>query len=276
MHGYEIQKILAVHGEKIQLSYLYKTLKEMCDEGLLESQLRKGEHGPQTRQYGLTDKGRAELGKIFGEATELIHDFYEEYISNLPPRFFTERFQRVTQEVFAGREAVALVVSEPLTVLHREICEGICARRGAKVTYWVKPSYLKGDSHLPNVTVLNGTFDDLPLKENSLDTIVVIDVQEAFPIRACCREFRRVLRSGGIMFGCAPFMGLGGTHDPLDVGEFMMKKKLTLNGRPYLDLETLRKALRESFDYVDVASMGHMTAFVSGIKPIRMEAAVSP
>ncbi|MGI0085198.1 MAG: PadR family transcriptional regulator, partial [Nitrososphaerales archaeon] len=109
MHGYEIQKILAVHGEKIQLSYLYKTLKEMCDEGLLESQLRKGEHGPQTRQYGLTDKGRAELGKIFGEATELIHDFYEEYISNLPPRFFTERFQRVTQEVFAGREAVALV-----------------------------------------------------------------------------------------------------------------------------------------------------------------------
>lgn len=43
MYGYEIQKLLAAHGDKIQLSHLYKILKEMCGEDLLESQLREGE-----------------------------------------------------------------------------------------------------------------------------------------------------------------------------------------------------------------------------------------
>jgi hypothetical protein len=79
-----------------------------------------------------------------------------------------------------------------------------------------------------------------------------------------------MLRSGGMVFGCAPFMGLGGTNDPLDLGEFMMKMKFDLTGKPYLDRETLRKAMGETFDYVDVASMGHMTAFVSGLKPVKM------
>ncbi len=270
VYGYEMQKILAARGEKIQLSHLYKTLKEMCDEGFLESRLQKGEHGPQTRQYRLTEKGKGELGKIFGEATELIHDFYEEYVSNLPPQFFTERFQKMMRDLFSGREAAAMVISEPLTFLHRELLEGICVRPGAKFTYLIKPSHIKADVDMPNLTVLNGIFDDLPVKENSLDAVVVVDIQDALPLKACCREFRRVLKSGGTMFGCAPFMGLGGTSDPLDVGEFMKRVKFSSSGKPYLDRETLKKALGETFDYVDVASMAYVTGFVAGRKPIRV------
>lgn len=274
MYGYEMQKMLAAHGEKIELSHLYRTLKEMCDEGLLESSLRSGAHGPQTRQYRLSEKGRKELGEIFGEATELIHDFYEEYISNLSPEFFAERFQRTIREVFADRDSVAFVISESLTFLHRKICEGICMRPGAKLTYMIKPSHVKSISHMPNVTVLNGTLDDLPLKDRSLDALVIVDIEDAIPLRACCREFRRVLKDDGAMFGCAPFMGLGGSHDPLDVGEFMMKTRFDLNGRTYLDRETLRKALGEIFDYVDVTGVAHMTSFVAGLRPPRAEIAV--
>ncbi len=269
-YGYEIQKALAAEGEKIQLSHLYKTLKEMCGEGFLESRLQKGEHGPRIREYRLTAKGKGELGKVFGEATELIHDFYEEYVSKLPPQFFTERFQKMIGDITAGREAVACVISEPLTFLHREVLEGICVRPGAKLTYLIKPSHINADVSMPNLTVLNGAFDDLPLKENSLDAILVVDIQDALPLKACCREFRRVLKIGGTMLGCAPFMGLGGTSDPLDVGEFMKRVKFSSTGKPYLDKETLKKALGETFDYVDVASMGYMTGFISGLKPIRV------
>ena len=86
VYGYELRGQLAAEGQKVQLSYLYKTLKEMEDEGLLESRRQAGERGPRRRHYRLTAKGRRELGSIFGEATELIHDFYEDYVSKLPQR----------------------------------------------------------------------------------------------------------------------------------------------------------------------------------------------
>ncbi len=269
MYGYEIRKLLAGHGENVQLSYVYKTLKEMSEEGLLDSHLRKGEHGPQRRQYLLTELGKKELGKIFGEATELIHDFYEEYVSKLPPEFFTERFQTMVRELIAGRETVALVISEPLTFLHRELLDGISMRSGAKQTYLIKPSFVSADVELPNLTILDGAFDDLPLKDKSLDAAVVVDIQDATNLGICCRELRRVMKVGGSLLGCAPFMGLSGAYDPLEVGEFMKRMKYSSAGKPYLDKEAIKDALGKVFDYVDVASMGYMTGFVSGLKPSR-------
>ena len=271
MYGYEMRGLLASQGEKIQLSYLYKTLKEMCEEGLLQSRRRAGEHGPQRRQYHLTEQGSKELGKIFGEATELIHDFYEDYAANLPPRFFLEKFQMMIREMYGGRDVVAMLISEPLAhVQHRKILEELCGRPGAKRTYLIKPAHFKSDTELPNLTVLDGDFEDIPLKEKSLDAIMVVDIQDAENLRTSCKEFRRVLKSGGIMCGCAPFMGLGGANDPLEVGEFMKKMKRSLTGEDYLDKETIKKALRETFDYVDIANMSFLTAFISGLKPIRV------
>ena len=272
MYGYEIQRLLSSQGEKLQLSYVYKTLKEMCDEGLLQGQLREGERGPQTRQYRLTAKGRKELGKIFGEATELIHDFYEEYVAGLPPEFFSDRFQTMLREVYGGRRIVGLIISEPLTVVHREILNGLLRRKGAERTYLIKPPHIIAEVERPNLTVLDGTFDDIPMKDKSLDAMIVVDIQDATYHERCCKEFLRVLRAGGVMVACCPFVGLGGTNDPLDVGEFMKKTKFTLSGRPYLDKETIKKTLTEHFDYVDMANMGFLTAFVAGLKPIQIAA----
>ena len=70
------------------------------------------------------------------------------------------------------------------------------------------------------------------------------------------------------MCGCAPFMGLSGRDDPLDVAEFMKKAKFTLTARPYVDKMMLKTALDESFDYCDVVKMSLLTVFVAGLKPI--------
>ena len=213
------------------------------------------------------------MGKIFEEATELIHDFYEEYVSKLPPEFFSERFNRMMHEAYGGRETIAFVSSQPLTLLHREIVEGVCRRSGGKHTYLIKPSHMKATAEFPDMTVLDGAFDDIPLKDNSLDGIIVADIQDAANLKRSCREFRRVLKEGGIVVGCSPFMGLGGVNDPLEVGEFMKKMKYTWSGRAYPDRESIKKALAETFDYVDIASMGFVTGFISGLKPIRTRSA---
>lgn len=77
---------------------------------------------------------------------------------------------------------------------------------------------------------------------------------------------------GGIIFACAPFMGIGGAEDPLELGEFMKKMKWGIEGRPYLDKWTIRKAFEEAFDYVDVANMSFLGVFIAGRKPIRVPA----
>src|SRR3989442_1255015 len=107
----------------------------------------------------------------------------------------------------------------------------------------IKPPHIKADLDLTDLTVLDGGFEDIPMKDKSLDAIVAVDVQDSENLEASCKEFRRVLRNGGILVGCTPFMGLGGANDPLDVGEFMKKAKYILSGRPYLDTETVKKAV---------------------------------
>jgi|SRR2546422_1450167 len=272
MYGYEIQRLLSSHGEKLQLSYLYKTLKEMSQEGVLRSQLQPGDEGPQRRQYRLTAKGQKELGSIFGEATELIHDFYEEYVANLPPRFFAEKFELMMGEVYGGRESVALIISEPLTRLHKLILDKLRRRKGGERTYLIKPPHIKTESGLVDVTTLEGDFEDIPMKDKSLDAIVAVDIQDSANLELCCKELRRVLKTGGVMVACCPFLGLAGTDEPLEVGEYMKRTKYVMSGRPYLNKEIVKKALAKDFDYVDVANMSFMTAFVAGLKPIQLAA----
>ena len=272
LYGYEIRKIILSEGERVQLSYLYKTLKEMCDEKLLESELSPGDHGPQTRKYRLTRQGRTELGRVFGEATELIHDFYEEYVARLPPRFFSEKFDMMMREAYAGRKSAALVTSERLTQLHRRILHGLCGRTGAVSTFLIKPASIRSETQIRGLKILDGTLEDIPMKDQSLDAMVVVDLQDSMNLNACCGELRRVLKRGGIMFGCSPFIGLGGEYDPLDVGEFMKKTKYEMTGRAYLDKETVKRQLAETFDYVDMTNFAFMTAFVAGLKPIQLAA----
>jgi len=242
----------------------------MSDEGLLESRAEPGRQGPQRRSYRLSAKGERELGEIFGEATELIHTMYEDYVTSLPAEFFGARFRSMITEVCTDRDDVAMVISQSLTPLHRQILDGAGRRDGAKRTYLIKPPKVEVDADLPKLNVLDGAFDDIPLKEASLDGMIAVDIQDATNLPRTMREFRRVLRAGGVIFACSPFMGLGGVKDPLEVGEFMKQMRCKWTGRPYLSKEAIRAAFAGTFDYVDIGNLGFLTGFISGLKPIRV------
>ena len=176
------------------------------------------------------------------------------------------------REACNGRKVLGFAIYEPPTHLHKMIIEKLCGRTGSERTYLIKPPQIRAEASLPNLTIVDGTFEDIPMKDKNLDAIVVVDIQDAANLELCCKELRRVLKSGGIMVACCPFIGLGGAMEPLEVGEYMKRAKYTLSGRPYLDKETVRKALAKTFDYVDVANMSFMTAFVAGLKPIQLTA----
>jgi hypothetical protein len=170
-------------------------------------------------------------------------------------------------KVYGRRADVAFVISEPLTHLHRDLLGTLARRSGRRRTYLVKPPGMKVSLADLELTVLDGTFDDIPLKDRSVDGMIVVDIQDALDLKRCCAEFRRVMRDGGVMCGCAPFLGLTGEGEPIELGEFMKKMKHDLRGQPYRDKESIRRALETHFDFVDVTGMGFMTAFVTSLNP---------
>src|SRR5438046_3491350 len=112
VYGYELRGLLAAGGTTVQLSYLYALLKEMTQDGLLESRVASGNRGPAKRMYRLAPKGRRELGHVFGEATELIHEAYEDYVSRLPRHAFAHRLHERFGHGFGKAASVALGLAE--------------------------------------------------------------------------------------------------------------------------------------------------------------------
>src|SRR5438552_17968537 len=84
VYGYQLRGLPAACGTTVQLSYLSALLKEMTQDGLLESRVASGNSGPAKRMYRLAPKGRRDLGHVFGEAPELIHEAYGDYAARLP------------------------------------------------------------------------------------------------------------------------------------------------------------------------------------------------
>lgn len=79
-HGYLIEESLRGLGFfGIGMSTLYRTLRQMEKDGLLESAWESGEAGPARRVYWLTEGGRARL-----DASAIAFDAYRETID----RFF--------------------------------------------------------------------------------------------------------------------------------------------------------------------------------------------
>ena len=63
-HGYDLRKTVeAMTGGRVCVDPggLYRLLRRLEEDGFVQSAWLEGEHGPQRREYGLTDDGRALL-----------------------------------------------------------------------------------------------------------------------------------------------------------------------------------------------------------------------
>jgi PadR family transcriptional regulator, regulatory protein PadR len=89
-HGYMIEEYLRGLGFLgLEMSTLYRTLRQLEKEGLLASGWEPGPSGPARRVYSLTDAGRAWLDTWASALVgyrELIDRFFGLYASPQPPR----------------------------------------------------------------------------------------------------------------------------------------------------------------------------------------------
>ncbi len=259
LYGYDIHKKLGTMDVDIDLSRLYRVLNDMKKEGLLDSRWEKSQSGPRKRMYVVTEGGQEKLREILLEAIEMVHSFYREYLMSLDPEGnpIFEIIHLMT-ESFQGNENVAYVTTKPfgvneiiLSIIHKKLPEG--------KLYLVKPRSVDVNLELDNLLTLGGSYEDIPLKADFIDLIVVIDLPREGLLRDAVEEWNRILVPRGKLIILTPTVLVKGSDGPLSIGDFVEKYEHEIREKGQtVDERLLDDVLTKTFVDIDMRDITHM------------------
>ncbi len=78
-HGYELHRLLTPVVGDVEVTKLYRWLREMERNGLVECEERKGPYGPARRVYQLGDRGERQVRQVLKDAMGTILHFYDAF-----------------------------------------------------------------------------------------------------------------------------------------------------------------------------------------------------
>jgi len=261
MHGYEICGILSASGETVQLGYLYKILMEMSNEGLIKSYSRKSVQGPNRKVYGLDANGRKELRSMLREAIGIVHDFYGDYLAQLPTEKGLLEWERLIAGEFHGPKAVIFVLSRPsVLAMYRKALERYCREMGQNPVYVVSEHDVAFDLNLDNLVHLKGSHVDIPLKNNFADFVVALDPPRSNSVVEAVAEFHRVAKEGGA--SVLGFPNIDEREDPLSIGAFIERIEYGLEDSKQLSKEGITSVFKKYFGDVFTVKVLDFTFFI--------------
>ena len=257
-YGYEVHRSLTSVAD-VEISRFYRVLAKMLKEGYLESRWERSPLGPRKRMYRLGTKGRSELHRILLDAIATVHGSYEDYLLCLPPKFnpLDSVWSFLAGEL-RSKAAIAYV-----TVTYPLIIERVIRRIHGKVRegkiYLVSSSPAAVKPNMDGVFLLNGTYDNIPLKEAYVDLLVVRDVPRRNLLKTALREWDRVLAPKGLLAILTPTFLTRKYEDPLTIGEFVDKHEHERAAR--VDKRYLTALLNSFFQKVEERQCVHLTVF---------------
>lgn len=267
-YGYEMHKELEQKKIRIGIGRLYSILSEMKEEGLLKDRWEKSQSGPERRIYRIDKKGESEREKILMEAIRTVHEFYTEYLQDLPPK--SSAFKVIsgilTREIpkDANVAYVATRFSGPVKSIITQMREDISDGRIYTVSAPKEPPALG----LEDVFTIEGVFDDIPMKDEYLDLLVISGNIDNKCLERCLSEWKRVLSKNGTLAIVIPTATITTYNDPLGIGEFVEQREHPrINGEGMLDSETLLAEMRRHFERVDEQKVVHISVLL-GIKHV--------
>ena len=266
-YGYEVHKKLASQDVKVEISRLYRILNEMLRERLLESRWEKSQLGPKKRVYKLGEKGRKQLDRILQDAIKTVHAFYEEYLLNLPAEVsvLDSICQHLARELRRGGNIAFVTTS--FSPMHTRLICSLQNKDPQRKIHLVKPRSVPVDPRLAGVTFLDGTYENVPLKDGYIDLLVVLDIPERDFLETALREWCRVLREDGSLAILTPAVFVQEYKDPLTIGNFIEKHEHdTMKIGEHADGKYLRSSLKDFFQKVEETTILHMALF-SASKP---------
>lgn len=260
-YGYEVYKVLASEGVELEISRLYRVLNEMLKEGLLESSWKKSRLGPRKKMYQLGEKGRATLNEILLDAIKTVHGFYGAYLLSLIPKInvFEEIYHLLTNEL-KGDEILVFVTTD-FSPMHEMIIQNLHSKLPHGKIVLVKPGSLLIDLNLDNLLFLDGYYNDIPLKNDYADCMIMIDLPKKEDLNRALKEWHRVLKPNGKLSVLTPTILIEKYDDPLTIGDFIEKHEHeTIEKGEHIDKEILVEQVEQYFNKIEEKTLVHMTA----------------
>ncbi|MFW9944444.1 MAG: PadR family transcriptional regulator [Candidatus Sifarchaeia archaeon] len=266
-YGYEMHKQLAEKNIQVGIGRLYGILNEMRDSGLLKDRWEDSHSGPKRRVYQIGRKGQLEREKMLMEAIRTVHEFYTEYLLDLPSD--VSAFGTISKMLCVGiaeRARIAYAtprVSDPLrkllSMLRAEVPEG--------TLYTITPRSEGANLGLETTLVLDGTFEDIPMKDDYLDLLVVTGSMKSDNIETWLSEWQRVVGQDGSLAIVTPTATVVSYEDPMGIGEFIEKREHVSSGDGKdLSVELLAQHMSDYFERVEHKQVVHITV-LQGFNP---------
>ncbi len=200
-HGYEIRRqLLSISGD-IEVTKLYRWLREMEKEGLVESAMKKGPHGPERKEYCLGSRGENYLRDVLKDSMRVVLHFYDAFRHYSFIKSMGD-FTTYRPEVIQGRILVALVA--PMMADQFDTLKMITERAGKNSIDII------GD---PNILAeldkkfkpVDGTAWDVPSRKNHYQEYWILGMPSRERLPRTLVEGKRILVEGGRVMMHVPF-----------------------------------------------------------------------
>jgi DNA-binding PadR family transcriptional regulator len=263
-YGYEVHKELASEKVDVGISRLYRVLTEMLQEGLLEGRWEKGQLGPRRRVYRIGRKGKEERKKLLLKAIDTVHGFYSEYLLNLPAEtnVLNSAVKLLSSNV--DKKGEIALISPAYSVMHEKVLHKLHDEMPQAKIYFVKPASLAVDLNFHNLWFLNGTCDNIPLKDGYVDLAIVAEAPRKDRLEESLTEAHRVLKQDGTLAIVIPTILVCKYDDPLSIGNFIEKYEHEASEKSdYVEAKVLTALLQKLFNRVRQKQIVHMTYFLA-------------
>jgi PadR family transcriptional regulator PadR len=262
-YGYELHKKISALDVKIEISRLYRVLNEMLREEFLEGKWEKSYSGPKKRVYKLGEKGRKELDNILLEAIKTVHMFYGKYIIGLPDQ--VNPIHNLCGLLVDDLEGDTLgYLIGKYSGMHEIMLHNLHEWIPDTIKYLIKPPSFQMKLKLENLIPIDGTFNNIPLRNNYLDLLVVIDLPSTNSLEESFREWYRIVKKTGKIAIITPSILINKYKDPLTIGNFIEKyEHEKIEKGEYINKEYLQQLLKTNFKQIKEKEIVHMTTLIA-------------
>ena len=265
LYGYDINRRLAQQGMSSNISRLYGILNEMQKDQLLRDRWERSKEGPRKKMYSLTDKGREALNEILLDAISTVHLFYGDYLRSLYPKVdvFGDIMGVLTEGMQEGDSTAYL--SHNFGGINQVLIRNIHRTNLEGKLYLIKPGDLDINIETENTNVFDGTYNDLPFKDNYFDRLIVIGVPSPETLEESSKEWSRVIKVGGRLTLITPSILVHEHEEPMTIGDYVEKyEHQVIEKGSLVDPERFMSSLRDNFANVVEREATHMT-FITAI-----------
>ncbi len=265
MHGYDIHKELEARGMRIGIGRLYEILNKMHDEEFLSDSWSESTSGPKKRVYSLNAKGRNARETILMDAIHTVHEFYGEYLRNLPPEksAFTILASHLARGL--GPDSTIAYVSMRFTKAIQMMLVNLHLILPESTIYLVGPRDMTNEMGV-DLPSLEGSCNSIPAKDSYFDLVILPGFSGSDDLESCVLEWERVLKPTGKVVIATPSALLKNPDDPMSIGEYLEQHEHPRQFEGLISPETrIREILGKFFEIADADSVVHIS-LITGIK----------